>query len=80
MVQQQVEKQLEQKEFLKKLKNSLPQPSAKIRLIRSIEGIGFEDLDHFAKPPGYDLSCRLKQHLDPDGIYDASYYGMQSSF
>ena len=69
----------QQKEFLQTLKNVLPQNSANLRLLRSAPEIGDEMLEDFAKPPGYSLSCRLKNHLDPEGLFDAPFYRMQNA-
>ena len=73
------EDEKQQKEFIQTLKNLLPQNSANLRLLRSAPEIGDEMLEDFAKPPGYSLSCRLKNHLDPEGLFDASFYRMQNA-
>jgi hypothetical protein len=65
-----------QKKFIQTLLKCLPRQSSNMRLLRSAPEVGFEHLGHFAKPPGYSLSCRLKQHLDSEELFDAPYYRM----
>ncbi|MCH2292667.1 MAG: hypothetical protein MK439_09000, partial [SAR324 cluster bacterium] len=61
------------------LKNVLPQNSANLRLLRSAPEISDEMLEDFAKPPVYSLSCRLKNHLDPEGLFDGPFYRMHNA-
>ena len=65
-----------QKKFIQTFLKCLPRQSSNIRMLRSSKQVGVEQLGHFAKPPGYSLSCRLKQHLDPEELFDAPYYRM----
>lgn len=36
--------------------------------------LGYADLEELAQAPGYSLAQRLKQHLDPAGIFHAPFY------
>jgi FAD/FMN-containing dehydrogenase len=65
-----------QKALINALQPILRRVQGKLVLGNAVPGIGYETLGDFAKPPGYSVAKRLKQHLDPAGVFHSAFYDL----
>jgi len=67
----------EQLRHLEKIKSALVHPDSKIRWVKAIPEASYQDLGKFGVANGYSLAQRLKRHLDPSGVFFATYYDLE---
>ena len=68
---------IEQYKLLEKIKSTLVHPYSKLRWVSGASNCDLKDLDKFGVANGYSLTRRLKNHLDPSGVFLAPYYDLE---
>jgi len=68
---------IEQQKLLEKIKSVLEHPHSKLRWVSGVSNCTLKDLGEFGVANSYAFTKRLKNHLDPAGVFSAPYYDLE---